>query len=128
MSEDAKEERREWRSRMTDLTMDGITKDCPIECLASMLSTATYAALTAGLEDPATVGQVVDLYEQGKLVKIHNIRWGRIGEIRRCLAAAGVIKASIEQVSRPRETRRILAQDGHHTSCRWACSGMNRSE
>jgi hypothetical protein len=72
--------------------MDAIRRDCPIECLAPLLPRQTMAALTAGMGSPATVGQVVELYEQRKLMEIYGISTGRLGEIRRSLVKAGLIE------------------------------------
>jgi len=57
-----------------------ITRTCPIECLAPLLSRKTFSALAAGMQcSPATVGQVIELYEQGQLQDIENISTGRAG-------------------------------------------------
>lgn len=45
--------------------MDSITKNCPIACLAPLLSSRAFTALADGLKNAhATVGQVMELYEQ----------------------------------------------------------------
>ena len=74
--------------------MHVITRDCAIECLAALLSVPTLGALASGIgEAPATVGQVIELYEQRRLMNIHNISSGRAGEIKRCLMTIGLIEA-----------------------------------
>jgi hypothetical protein len=52
--------------------MDGISRQCPVECLVSLLSRPTLDALISGLED-ATVGQVIELHERGLLGRNYNI-------------------------------------------------------
>lgn len=80
--------------------MDAIRRDCPIECLASLLSRQTFAALTAGMRSSATVGQVVELYEQHRLMEIDGISTGRLGEIRRSLVEARLIESDGRPVVR----------------------------
>lgn len=80
--------------------MDVISKDCPIACLAAVLSRTTLDTLVAVIvghdSSPATVGQVVELYEQDRLMKLYNISSGRLGEIRRGLVAVGLVEVGIE--------------------------------
>ena len=74
--------------------MYGITQDCPIECLAPLLSRQTLATLVNGIDgSPATVGQLIELYDQRRLMEIHGISTGRLGEIRRSLVEAKLIEA-----------------------------------
>ena len=74
--------------------MHVITRSCPVACLAPLLSRVTFCALAEGMQgSPATVGQVVELYEQRRLIEIENISTGRCGEIRRSLVKAGLIEA-----------------------------------
>lgn len=97
--------------------MSTITKDCPIECLAPLLSRATFDALAAGIDsDPATVAHVIALYEHGGLMNLYNISSGRAGEIGRCLVAAGMIEPPS---SEPPLWRRLPARadiTSHHQS------------
>jgi len=75
--------------------MDAINRDCPIECLAALLSRQTLAALANGIDgSPATVGQVIELYDQHRLMEIHGISTGRLGEIKRSLIEAKLIESS----------------------------------
>ena len=98
--------------------MSAITRDCPIECLASLLSRSTLAALVDGVEgSPATVGQVVELYEQGRLPDIYDNSSGRVGEIRWCLTAAKLVEADARLVVRRRYIRETKLGNGHHLSC-----------
>jgi hypothetical protein len=70
-----------------------ITRACPLACLASVLSRVTYEALVAGIEaSPATVGDVAELCEQGKLTDLPGIASGRLGEISRCLVALELVE------------------------------------
>jgi hypothetical protein len=83
-----------------------------------VLGRLTFAALVEGLvgmkSEPggATVGDVIELYEQGRLTEIYNISSGRAGEIRSCLVRAGLI----DPESRP-EGERDVVQRGHHVGC-----------
>jgi hypothetical protein len=94
-----------------------ITPDCPIECLAPLLSLPTYTALVAALESPATVGQVVDLYEHGGLLDLYNIGSGRAGEIRRCLLQCGLIRSDRSSVITRRSVLNASVPRGHDASC-----------
>ena len=78
---------------MTDQRDNAITRDCPIACLASLLTRSTLEALIAGIEgEPATVRQVIELYEQHRLRDIYGISSGRTGEIRWALVHAGLLE------------------------------------
>jgi len=95
-----------------------ITRTCPIECLAPLLSRKTFSALAAGMQcSPATVGQVIELYEQGQLQDIENISTGRAGEIRRSLIEAKLIELNSRPIIRRRTVRDASVPDGHHASC-----------
>jgi hypothetical protein len=95
--------------------MDGISRQCPVECLVSLLSRPTLDALISGLED-ATVGQVIELHERGLLGRNYNIGSGRIGEIRRCLAAAKLIEpGKIPYLGRGGRAGPV--EPDHHSSC-----------
>jgi hypothetical protein len=57
-----------------------IKRSCPVECLAPVLNRLTFASLVEGMKGSsggATVGEVIELYEQGRLMAIHNISSGR---------------------------------------------------
>jgi len=75
--------------------MHVITRKCSLECLEPLLSRMTFAALVEGIEgsQDTSVGRVIELYEQRKLMDIKNISTGRCGEIGRCLVRVGVIDA-----------------------------------
>jgi hypothetical protein len=61
--------------------------------LASVLSRVTYETLVAGIEaSPATVGDVAELCEQGRLIELPGIATGRLGEISRCLVALELVE------------------------------------
>lgn len=75
------------------MTTHDITLDCPLACLAPLLSPSASAALAAGLRGPrATVGQVIDMSRQGRLKDIRNIGTGRTGQIRWRLTQTGLIQ------------------------------------
>jgi len=92
-----------------------IKRTCPVECLAPVLDRLTFVALVEGMKGStggATVDNVVELYERGRLVEIHNISFGRAGEIRSCLVRAGLV----DRDSRPGGQRDVAPQ-GHHVRC-----------
>jgi hypothetical protein len=93
--------------------MGVMSRDCPIECLAPLLSRQTLAALTAGIGSPVTVGQVIELYEQRRLMELENISTGRMGEIRSCLVEAGLIEPDGRPVFRRKQGRDTSVGCGH---------------
>lgn len=93
-----------------------VTRECPIQCLAPFLSSLTYNALLDGVAgSPATVGQVVELYECGRLMDIHNIGAGRMGEIRRSLIEAKLIDPAGRLIISPRVQETSAPR--HHVTC-----------
>jgi len=98
--------------------MNVVTRACPIQCLAPFLSHLTYTALLYGLPgSPATVAQVIELYEHGQLVDIHNIGSGRAGEIRRSLIEAQLIDPNSKPIPRYSRQQEAPASNGHHAIC-----------
>lgn len=98
--------------------MSVVKLSCPIECLAPLLNRCTFAALAAGMSDsPATVGRVIELYEQGRLTKIYNISSGRVGEIRSSLIQAKLIDRNSKHGGK-RAGELDIAPNGHHVRCR----------
>lgn len=98
--------------------MDAIRRNCPIECLAPLLSRQTLAALVNGIDgSPATVEQVVELYEQHRLMETHGISTGRLGEIRRSLVEAGLIEPDGRPIPRRRLAGDASVLYGHHATC-----------
>ena len=94
-----------------------ITRACPIECLAPLLSRPTFRALVQGVPDsPATVGQVIDLYEQHRLMAIMSINTGRYGEIRRSLIEAKLIGWSSRSVIQRRSMQDASVPYWHHAT------------
>lgn len=78
---------------MNDQLPYTITPDCPIACLAPLLTPRTLDALMAGSEGlAATVGQIVEVYEKDKLQKVHGIGSSRFGEICWALAQTGLVE------------------------------------
>ena len=89
--------------------MHNISPDCPIECLTPLLSQETSAALAVGLQGtPATVGQVIELYQLGRLKDIRNISTGRSGEISWRLAESGLIRPGDSTATGSEERRRDI--------------------
>jgi len=72
-----------------------LTPACPVDCLAVVLSTATFHALTRaehGLFDPpATVGQVLELWRAKRLGLAAGLGRRRLGEIEAALVMAGFL-------------------------------------
>jgi hypothetical protein len=101
---------------MTDQLTCTITRDCQIACLASLLTRPTFDALMAGMvsqdDSPATVGQLVELYQYDKLTDIFNIGSSRSGEIRWALVQAGLIEPT-----RVPLVRQWIRNDGHDLAC-----------
>ncbi len=84
-----------------------VTRDCPVECLLTVLSMNSFNALTradgAPFADPRTVGDVVDLYTRRRLRKIRGLGPRRISEIEAALVLAGLNLAAHHR--RPRAGR-----------------------
>ena len=105
---------------MTDQPWYAITRNCAIACLAPLLTRPTLDALVAGFaghnDSPATVGQLIGLYELHGLTGIFNIGTGRAGEIRWALVKAGLIDPGSVPLVRQR-TQAGQASGGHSRSC-----------
>lgn len=76
-----------------------ITRECRIVCLKRQLSAHAYNPLERAysleeFDKPKSVGNVVDLYESGKIRDIDNLGRRKIGEIGLVLQLAGLIKPS----------------------------------
>ena len=84
-----------------------VTRDCPVECLLTVLSMNSFNALTradgAPFAEPRTVGDVVDLYTRRQLRKIRGLGPRRISEIEAALVLAGLNLA--DHHKRPRAGR-----------------------
>jgi hypothetical protein len=69
------------------------TPACPVDCLAAVLSTATFHALAraggAPFDPPATVGQVLALRQANRLGMVAGLGRRRLGEIDVALVMAG---------------------------------------
>ena len=78
-----------------------ITADCPVDCLAPLLSSRVFGRLAraqgrhgepvASCGVPATVGDVVRLYRQGRLGEIAGLGARSITEIEAGLVLAGLL-------------------------------------
>jgi hypothetical protein len=70
-----------------------VSPDCPIECLCTVLSMATFNPLAraydAPFDPPGTVGDVIGLYTGGQLREIRGLGRRRISEIEVALVLAG---------------------------------------
>ena len=84
-----------------------VTRDCPVECLLTVLSRNSFNLLTraydAPFAEPRTVGDVVDLYTRRQLRKIRGIGPRRVSEIEAALVLAGLNLAGHQK--RPRAGR-----------------------
>jgi hypothetical protein len=84
-----------------------VTRDCPVECLLTVLSMNSFNALTradgAPFAEPRTVGDVVDLYTRRRLRQIRGLGPRRISEIEAALVLAGLNLA--DHHKRPRAGR-----------------------
>lgn len=105
---------------MTSQLSSTVTRDCPVACLAPLLTQPTLDALASGLarddDSPATVGQLIELFEQNHLTNIFNVGSGRAGEIRWALVTAELIDPN----AMPRALRWMRKDtngNGHHQVC-----------
>jgi hypothetical protein len=71
------------------------TPDCPIDCLMAVISRATFGPLAraydAPFDPPETVGQVIDLLQQGRLGQAAGLGPRRLEDIEAALVHAGVV-------------------------------------
>ena len=67
-----------------------IEPDCPLECLRTVVSMMAWNKLRWAPDPPRTVGQVLELYRQGKLGGIYGLGPRRISEIGTALVFAGL--------------------------------------
>jgi hypothetical protein len=71
-----------------------VSPRCPIDCLAPVLSLTSFNTLAraydAPFDPPRTVGDVLSLYTEGELRKIHGLGRRRISEIEAALVLAGL--------------------------------------
>jgi hypothetical protein len=84
-----------------------VTRDCPVECLLTVLSRNSFNPLTradrAPSAEPRTVGDVVDLYTRRQLREIRGLGPRRVSEIEAALVLAGLNLA--DHHKRPRAGR-----------------------
>ena len=84
-----------------------VTRDCPVECLLTVLSRNSFNPLTraydAPFAEPRTVGDVVDLCTRRQLRKIRGLGPRRVSEIEAALVLAGLNLAGHHK--RPRAGR-----------------------
>jgi hypothetical protein len=84
-----------------------VTRDCPVECLLTVLSRNSFNPLTraddAPFAEPRTVGDVIDLYTRRQLRKIRGLGPRRVSEIEAALVLAGLNLAGHRK--RPRAGR-----------------------
>lgn len=95
--------------------MNVVTRDCPIACLAPLLTQLTFDALACGLADSATVGDLAWLCAHRRLMELYGIGPSRAGEIRECLVGAGLVDLDTQLMWR--DPQRQRAANGHHVSC-----------
>lgn len=84
-----------------------VARDCPVECLMTVLSRNSFNPLTradgAPFAEPRTVGDVVDLYTRSQLCQIRGLGRRRVSEIEAALVLAGLNLA--DHHKRPRAGR-----------------------
>jgi hypothetical protein len=84
-----------------------VTRDCPVECLLTVLSMNSFNPLTradgAPFAEPRTVGDVIDLCTRRQLRKIRGLGPRRASEIEAALVLAGLNLAGHHK--RPRAGR-----------------------
>jgi hypothetical protein len=70
-----------------------VSRDCPVECLLTVLSVKSFNPLAraydAPFDPPGTVGDVLGLYTGGRLREIRGLGPRGISEIAAALALAG---------------------------------------
>jgi hypothetical protein len=70
-----------------------VSRDCPVECLLTVLSVKSFNPLAraydAPFDPPSTVGDVLGLYTSGQLREIQGLGRRRISEIEAALVLAG---------------------------------------
>lgn len=77
-----------------------IAPGCPVDCLRAVVSAAAFNRLARAEGapfPPVTVGDVIALYQQGRLGDIGGLGRRRIGEIEMSLLFAGLSQARREQ-------------------------------
>jgi hypothetical protein len=75
----------------TAVAHDGpIEPGCPLGCLRSVVSAMALNRLEQALDEPQTVGQVLDLRREGKLGDIRGLRPKPISEIGAALVFVGL--------------------------------------
>ena len=84
-----------------------VTRDCPVECLLTVLSMNSFNPLTradgAPFPEPRTVGDVIDICTRWQLRKIRGVGPRRASEIEAALVLAGLNLA--DHHKRPRAGR-----------------------
>ena|ERR1700683_3879076 len=69
-----------------------LTRDCLVACLELRLLPGTYEVLAAAAGSDAAVRDLIELIEGPGLTGVFSIGPARAGEIKRCLAATGLIQ------------------------------------
>ncbi len=67
-----------------------IEPGCPVGCLQTVVSLMAFNRLAWAYDPPRTVGDVVELCQQGKLGEIRSLGPRRISEIQAALVFAGL--------------------------------------
>jgi hypothetical protein len=68
-----------------------ITADCPVRCLRLLVSARAFNPLVHVYDPPRTVGDVVSLYQEGKLADFRNLGAISLREIAVALDIVGLI-------------------------------------
>jgi hypothetical protein len=86
-----------------------VTRDCPVECLLTVLSLHSFNPLTraydAPFDGPRTVGDVIDLCAGEQLGQIRGVGPHRVSEIEAALARLDLTGCRHQRAAQSRGTR-----------------------
>jgi len=86
-----------------------VTRDCPVECLLTVLSLHSFNPLTraydAPFDGPRTVGDVIDLCAGEQLGQIRGVGPHRVSEIEAALARLDLTGRRHQRATQSRGTR-----------------------
>ena len=86
-----------------------VTRDCPVECLLTVLSFHSFNPLTraydAPFDGPRTVGDVIDLHAGDQLGQIRGVGPHRVSEIEAALARLDLTRHSHQPAGQARGTQ-----------------------
>jgi hypothetical protein len=86
-----------------------VTRDCPVECLLTVLPFHSFNPLTraydAPFDEPRTVGDVIDLYAGHQLGQIRGVGPHRVSEIEAALARLDLTRHRHQPAGQARGTQ-----------------------